>query len=75
MINDGRAYSSLSYLFKGSAKEKYNSVRTIGDANDEGCFTGWPESIQYLLPTYVTSGSILEGILRMRDTRQREKYI
>lgn len=73
MINEGQADIALSYLFKCSAKEDYTAVRTIGDDNDDGWVTCWPETFQYMLRTYETSGSIREEILTMSDTRGNEK--
>lgn len=51
IINKGKYYFALSYLLKGSAKEEYTAVLTVGNDNDEGIVTCCPEAIKYLLRT------------------------
>lgn len=69
--SEGKAFLVLNYLLKGTEK-KFIAAGKLNKADDGGRVTCWPESIQYLIRTYATSGPIMEEIISLRDRDQRE---
>lgn len=63
---------ALPYLLKSTAKDQSIAARTVNE-EDKWRITCWPESIQYLLRMYATSGAIREAILALRNTAQLEE--
>ena len=68
-MNEAQAFIAIPYCLKGFALDQYQAVKDAYSAHKGGA-PCWPEAVQYLLRSYVTSNAIREATLSLRDVRQ-----
>ena len=71
-MNHAQAYIAIPYFLKGFALDQYQAAEDAYSAN-EGGVSCWPEAVQYLPRSYVTSNAIREATLSLRDVRQNSR--
>ena len=67
-LSEGAALLTCSSFLDDDAKESYENHFDLPP--DQGCFTKWPQAVQFLLRTFAKDAYIEEALARLDELRQ-----